>query len=83
MWGMIKWVALLGTGCAVLVYVAGGFQPGKNSRGRLNTNSGQPAIHDRFAKPSEVGPLGTTRLEQHDGKLYQVTYKPGYSQLKR
>ena len=82
MWGAIKWIALLGTGAGVLVFLAMEFQPGKNAKGGLNTNNSQP-IADRFLKPDEVGPLGTTRLEQHDGKLYRVTYKPGYGRVSR
>lgn len=78
MWGAFKWVALLGTGAAVLVFLAMEFQPGKNAKGGLNTNTGKPAVSDRFLKPDEVSPLGTTHLVERDGKLYRVTYKPGY-----
>jgi hypothetical protein len=74
----MKLILIMGVGLGVLVWLAGAFQPGKNSKGALNTNSGQPAVHDRFARTDEVGPLGKTRLEYHDGKMYQVTYKPGY-----
>ena len=60
MWGAIKWVMLLGTGLAVLVYVAGGFQPGKNAKGGLNLNNGQQGISNRFLQPNEVRNLFQT-----------------------
>lgn len=79
MWNTVKFVLLIGTGLGVLVFVAGGFQPGKNVGNRgLNFDNGQRGPADRFLRADEVGPLGTSRLEVHDGKLYQVTYKPGY-----